>query len=438
MAAEPRARAVLERIDELDVTRGLAVFGILVANMAQYFLPDLLSDKPVSIRGEAAADAMSWFLVHAFVDNKFLTLFSALFGISFALLRDKLSTRGTGRHVLSRRFIALFLFGLIHGLFFYYADILLGYAVAAMLLWLMSGIRPRVLLMTGIALLLIVVGPWRYLISGPEPGAKERPHIVASAAAELSTGLDQMDAGSSEQVVTRKFSRAETADAWDEITAYRKGPISASLSERLEHFVSILIVIGAYVLWRSLGLFMIGAALYRSGWLMNRSTRDWGHLTLWLLPAGVLANLAVSYLLYRDYVDPGGFTSALAVADDLVALLLASGYASLVFWLVKARPANWFGARIANVGRTALSNYLGQSIVMSIVATHYGLSLFGELSRTELIWTAIVFFIVQIIASHWWMSRFRYGPLEWVWRCFTYWSLLPNRDEAQTMNSVKA
>ena len=419
------------RIAELDVLRGLAVFGILVANMAQYFLPGLLSDKPLSIRGDAAADAVSWYLVHVFVDNKFLTLFSLLFGISFALLSSKLLARKSGKRVLLRRFTALFLFGLIHGLFFYYADILLGYAIAAFLLWPMAGARPRTQLITGIALLLVVAGPWRYLVSGPEPGAAEIPNVAASAKTELAIGLDRSKAGNANGGMTLNFTDPEINDAWHEVAAYRNGPVRESLAERMEHFVGILIVVLAYVLWRSLGLFLIGAALYRSGWLENRTAGDWSRLTLWLLPSGVLMNVAVSFLLYQDYLVPGEFTRAIAVADELAALLLAAGYGCLVFWLVKVGAARWLSSRIASVGRTALSNYLGQSVVMSVIATHYGLSLFGEVSRTGMIGVATVFFCVQIVISHGWMARFRYGPLEWLWRCFTYWSVLPNRLRAE-------
>lgn len=418
------------RIAELDVLRGLAVFGILVANMAQYFLPGLLSDKPASIRGDAAADAVSWYLVHVFVDNKFLTLFSLLFGISFALLSSKLSARNSGKRVLLRRFAALFLFGLMHGLFFYYADILLGYAVAAFLLWPMAGARPRTQFITGIALLLVVAGPWRYVVSGPEPDAAEIANIAAAAKTELAIGLDRSDAGNRNGAAALTFTDPEISDAWHEIAAYRNGPVQESLAERLEHFVGILVVVLAYVLWRSLGLFLIGTALYRSGWLTRQSGGDWLRLTLWLLPAGVLVNLSVSHFLYRDYLVPGDFTRLLAVADEFAALLLAAGYGCLVFWLVKIRAASWLSARIACVGRTALSNYLGQSVVMSVVATHYGLSLFGELSRAAMTGVAAAFFCLQIVASHWWIGRFRYGPLEWLWRCFTYWSMLPNRRSA--------
>ena len=419
-----------DRIAELDVLRGLAVFGILVANMAQYFLPSLLSDKPVSIRGDAAADAVSWYLVHVFVDNKFLTLFSLLFGISFALLSTKLSARKSGKRVLLRRFAALFLFGLVHGIFFYYADILLGYAVAAFLLWPMTGTRPRTQFIAGIVLLLVIAGPWRYLVSGQEPGAAEIPNLAAAAKTELAIALDRSEAANENGTAALTFTDPEINEAWHEIAAYRNGPVQVSVAERLEHFVGILVVVLAYVLWRSLGLFMIGAALYRSGWLGSRTAGDWLRLTLWLLPAGVLVNLSVSYFLYQDYLVPGDFTRLLAVADEFAALLLAAGYGCFVFWLVKVRAARWLSARIACVGRTALSNYLGQSVVMSVVATHYGLALFGDLSRAGMIGVAAAFFCLQIAVSGWWMTRFRYGPLEWLWRCFTYWIMLPNRRSA--------
>lgn len=76
-------------------------------------------------------------------------------------------------------------------------------------------------------------------------------------------------------------------------------------------------------------------------------------------------------------------------------------------------------------GRTALTNYLGQSVVMSLLATSYGFGWFGDISRAALLGLAIVCFALQLVVSTWWLSHFRMGPLEWIWRCFTYWSWTP-------------
>lgn len=425
---------VSRRIEELDLLRGFAVFGILVANMAQYFLPDLFSDTAISIRGTDDADVLSWIGVHAFVDNKFLTLFSLLFGVSFALLGQSLADRGGGKAILSRRLSVLLMFGLIHGVFFYYADILVGYALAAFLLWPMLALRPRTQLIVGIVLLGVVAGPWRYLVSGPDPGAPTLTELRDTAKRELSAALDEnIHAENGDPASSASpFSSEEVAAAWEEIQAYSVGPMSVSLSERLEHLIPLFVAVIAYVLWRSLGLFLIGAAIYRSGWLTGKTPRDWRRYALLFLPLGLIVNVGVSILLYRNDVSPGPLTRELAVMDEAAALLLALGYASLVFWFAKSVSLRWLTARVASVGRTALSNYIGQSVVMAVVATHYGLSLFGELSRAATIVLAVAFFALQIVLSHGWMQHFRYGPLEWIWRCISYWTILPIRQPRQS------
>lgn len=147
---------------------------------------------------------------------------------------------------------------------------------------------------------------------------------------------------------------------------------------------------------------------------------------MWSLPIGILLNGAVSFSIYQNYIGDGQQSRELAVADELAALVLAFGYASLMFWIVKSRVLVGITGRIASVGRTALSNYILQSAAMSVLATHYGLSLFGQLSRTNMIGVSLLFFGAQIFVSHAWLRRYRYGPLEWLWRCITYWTLMPN------------
>lgn len=414
-----------QRIVELDVLRGFAIFGILIANMPQYFLPDLLSGNAISIRGDADADVLSWLIVHTLVDNKFLTLFSVLFGISFAILMDKFVARPGGKLNMFRRLCALFGFGLIHGLFFYYADILTGYAVAALLLWPLASRRPRTQTVVGVVLLTVVIGPWLYVISAPESDAAALSQKLNTAKLELSLALadDQSD-GHGEAA---EFSLPETSAAWDEIRAYRNGPFAESVIERQEHLLNISIYIVAYVLWRSLALFLIGAGIYRSGWLTGRTTADWRRYLAWSLPIGILLNGVVSYAIYQNFVGDGQLSRELAIADELAALVLAFAYASLMFWVVKSGLMVGITSRIASVGRTALSNYVLQSAAMSVLATHYGLSLFGQLSRADMIGLSLLFFVAQTFVSHAWLGRFRYGPLEWIWRCITYWVLMSNQ-----------
>ena len=110
---------------------------------------------------------------------------------------------------------------------------------------------------------------------------------------------------------------------------------------------------------------------------------------------------------------------------DLSSLLLAAGIAAAVFRWSACRPEGPAPRALAAVGRTALTNYIGQSAAMSLIATSYGLGLYGDLTRVQLLSLACAFFVLQAAVSSAWLRRFRMGPLEWLWRCFTYWRPMP-------------
>lgn len=124
---------------------------------------------------------------------------------------------------------------------------------------------------------------------------------------------------------------------------------------------------------------------------------------------------------------PGRLTFAGNLLQDASSILIAGGLAGLVFWWCRTGSTGRLRHSLECVGRTALSNYIGQSVVTSLIATSYGLGLFGDLTRPQILALAVVCFAGQLVVSSLWLRHFRMGPLEWIWRCLTYWRWIPIR-----------
>jgi uncharacterized protein len=171
---------------------------------------------------------------------------------------------------------------------------------------------------------------------------------------------------------------------------------------------------------------MIGAALFRSGVLARATPQTWRRVAIVGLsiglPLSVLATaLQTGEILGRFDLRWPEFLHALS------ALPLAAGIAGVVFALHGSGALRWVWARLEAAGRMALTNYVGQSLVMSAVAERWGLHLYGRLDGPQLTALAIAVFATLAILSHLWLRRYRMGPLEWLWRCGTYGTWLPNR-----------
>jgi uncharacterized protein len=106
---------------------------------------------------------------------------------------------------------------------------------------------------------------------------------------------------------------------------------------------------------------------------------------------------------------------------------VALGHIGLVMLVVQARWAGWLTRRLADVGRPALSSYLGATLICTTLFNGYGLGLFGSLPRSRLYALVAIIWCFQIAFATWWLRAFRFGPAEWVWRSLTYWQPQPLR-----------
>ena len=452
-----------QRVHSLDVLRGVAVLGILVVNVEQMFLPMLYANSPVSVLPGERGAMLAWLVTDAFFENKFVTLFSLLFGAGFALQSARASEGGRGfvpRYL--RRLLLLAILGLIHATYFYAADVLLLYALVALALvpWRRAG--AKTLALTGVILVTLTVA-WGMVIRGPDPvGRADRHRAAVAAVAEVrSSGVLTVPAQAlprPEHIDIAKVPDWQVLeDGWIQIpettysqplpleaattvlddgdehmralveySTFSHGPVEAAISARLLFLASlILLYTPVYLGWRTLGLFLVGASLFAAGRLTDRPSAFWRRARFLGLGLGLPLTVTASAIRAVTFETQSQWVYAGNLLHDVSSLLLAAGFAGAVFLWVSAGRDSTLMRSLAAVGRTALTNYLGQSVLMSLLATSYGLGLFGDLGRMQLLALALVSFLGQMMVSAWWLRHFRSGPLEWVWRCFTYWRFLP-------------
>ena len=390
-----------ERLDNLDVLRGLALLGIALMNV-EFFTRPLMDLSGGIAPGARGLDWLADAFVYVFVRGKFWTLFSLLFGMGFAVMLARAQAAGRGFvPVYLRRTAGLLLFGLVHALLVWSGDILVSYALTALVLLAFFRDTP-----TG------RLWKWGTWIWGAITGL-----MLLGSGAMLAMGDAAQDPGAAEGAALVESLRA------GEIAAYSGGSYAAATAMRMRYFVHAL-GNNVFMVPLVLGMFLVGAWLVRSGAMERPSA----HLPLFrrLAWSGGIAGLALTALsvaIESNPVAAGGMPSADAMLAMTLHLagspLLALAYLAVVV-LALQHGAAWLRA-LAPAGRMALTNYLGQSVIGTLVFYGYGLGLWGEVSRAWQVLGVVVVFALQLAFSRWWLARFRLGPLEWLWRAFTYW-----------------
>jgi uncharacterized protein len=391
------------RIAQLDVLRGVAVMGILAMNIVAFAMPFQAYMNPMAFGTESAADLASWAFNFVFIDGKMRGLFSFLFGASTLLVIEKAAASGQSPAVVHySRMFWLLVFGLIHFYFIWFGDILSGYALTGLLLFFFRNLRPRALIIWGVALVLAQC----LLMSGFAGSAFS---LAAAASA----------ANPDPEAVTQWAEMSRMFGVPDPVTLASKlgrhlGPWSGLVHDRLvergaEPFVSLI-----FFIWETLGYMLFGMAALKSGFFRG----EWAPSRYRLVAATGLAIAIPAYVLIGWLVYRSGFRTEWVVfgfaAQTPFRPVMVIAYAALI--ILAARNGGWLAQRIAAAGRAAFTNYLGTSIVMTTLFYGYGLGLFGSLTRIELWLPVLAMWALMLLWSKPWLERFQYGPLEWLWR----------------------
>lgn len=395
---------ITERIHALDVLRGIAVGGILLANVLVFFGLFVGSPEQAAALSTARWDEIAVFFDKVFVDGKFYSIFSLLFGIGFGLQLARGGEAAVPR--FKRRLRILLAIGAVHAFLLWFGDILMLYALLGFFMPWFARKSDRELLRWVVILLAI-------------PTAL---YIVALGALPLfSSGGDGATNGGPPAALFPIFEALGRGGVKDAIV----GNLVFVAARWADLFVTVRFP-------KVLGMFVLGLWVVRSGLLQSpaahRSTFVRWSLLGWAvgLPANVIATLALHRWPYIP-PSPGGLLGVVMQAIGIP--MLALGYAATVALLVidGRRLLNVF----APVGRMALTNYLMHSVICVVLSYGFGFGLWWRIGAAQALGIAVIIIALQIPLSAWWLSRYHYGPVEWIWRRLTYRQPLALRATAQ-------
>ncbi|MEO1039732.1 MAG: DUF418 domain-containing protein [Pseudomonadota bacterium] len=386
-----------DRYESLDVLRGIAVLGILMVNVQAFTMAPFAYMNPTAHMDITGANLDAWLMTHVFFEMKFITLFSALFGAGIILMVGE--EPGASRKVHFSRMRWLLLIGLVHMFALWFGDILVTYAIAGMIVIYFRQMSVGKLLFWG--------GFW-ITLSGV---------LFIALMWSLSFVPENMSAA--------EVGMGYTEDQLTEIVAaYQNGYLSSRAPNAINGAMNLLSLV--FFGGRIIGVMFLGMALYKSGFLLAR----WGFGSyLITLAIGLGAGLTLSGYGGLQAIESGfDFRQMwVHVATNYVgSLLVALGYASVVMILCKIAALKLIRAPFAAAGRMAFTNYLTQTITMVFITVGgVGLGMFGELERVQQVQIVLAIWVVQLIISPIWLSVFRFGPFEWLWRSLTYGKLQP-------------
>jgi uncharacterized protein len=405
-----------ERIEILDVLRGLAVCGILIGNMQWFSGYGMM--PPAVARQSPPIDQVTHFLVHFFVEGKFYSIFSFLFGFGFALQIARAEERGDHKAMLfKRRLFWLLVIGLFHAYLLWAGDILSIYALMGFLLILFRNKTNRVLLKWVFVLLII-------------------PIVTYILIYILFVTLVPPD-------VTAKLGTAQ-ADMWNEVTktvpqnSYLQIITGYNLNYIVGRYASLILEMR---LPKILAMFLLGFYAYRRGFFQNVSSHQSfiRRVLKYGLILGLAANIAFATLAGSEADLPpslAGIGGVISYAFGVPALALFYIAWAVTLWQKKT----WrrLLAYLAPVGRMALTNYLLQTIICVLIFYGYGFGQFGRYGAGAATLIALAIFVFQVLISGLWLKYFNYGPMEWIWRQLTYrqWlNLRPKRQQVAVNKS---
>lgn len=394
-----------ERIVSMDGLRGVALLGILIANMLHFSQP-LVED---GMRGglwfgplDRAADWFSLLLV----DGKFYPLFSFLFGLGFSIQMERASSRALDpKAVYVRRLFILLGFGLAHGISLWNGDVLFAYGLCGFALLLFRNRKPVTLMIWAAAL--IILPALLYLLLG----------VVLSLLWSNPEMIAVFGESSAENIESRReLYRIFVTGSYLDVVSHRLRELPYTMFAILTFAPAFL---GLFLLGMLAGRMRIIAEVARNQKLLVKVFVVCGAVGLAGNFMGAWIMMAASAKLHWGLLLIG--TGVISIFGPVLTAAYIAGIVMLMqrkLWLAILSP-------IAAAGRMALTNYLGQSLIATTLFYGYGFGLGGTVGKLGTIGIALLIFAGQVLFSVVWLRHFRYGPMEWLWRSLTYGARQP-------------
>ena len=377
---------VSERIEELDVLRGFALLGVFIVHFvgsAFYELP--LDEDQAELWSGQWYHVAALFISDLFFQNKANTLFATLFGMGFWVMLERLSARQADfTAIYLRRLAVLFVLGLLNWFLIFPGDVLHEYALIGFALFAMRRVSAKTMLLLGLTLALLGQALAAHLLEG------------------LNLSFEGFD-----DIQVAAFEQGEYL-TWVAMMA-------SSMFQRDFLFAGLL-GWGLYIF----GRFLLGAWVMREGWIQRlRDIPSTTKAAVWLLAVGLATELG-SLLIFMEIIP--GSEMMDATLHMIGAPVTAVGYALALIVLFQSERWRSVVSWCAPVGLMAVTCYVALGLVFSLSFLPFGLDLLGVLGPAPSLLIALALYVALTLASHSWLRRFRYGPLEYLWRWATYGS----------------
>jgi uncharacterized protein len=394
-----------QRIEAVDMVRGFALFGVLLVNMFNFGAYSIVWNEP--------GDKFAFSVMRFFFETKSWRLFSFLFGFGFALQMIRAEQRGLEfASVYLRRLLILFVIGAVHSMI-YRGDILMQYAELGLLLVLFRNVPPKLLLV--LAVCLLAVFPIGRLVTTLHEPAQVAISTDYSARLEAETA----------QMEEARRTHVRAVGSMREVMAFNaklENPFAGPLGPESSVAVFATFLLGLYA-----GRRRIFHDIPNHMQLIRR-VFWWGFpIGLASMTAERILNATTGYAVFRDQqatLLPQLFGDVIFVYGSTV---LALAYAAGITLLAQSARGRRLLLPLGAAGRMALTIYVSGSLMFG--ALFYGFA-FGNVFRlgpASVIGYAVLLFMIEIVFCVWWTKRFRFGPMEWLWRALTYMKIPPMR-----------
>ena len=412
MATVPASETQGERIVTLDVIRGIAVMGIFSVNVVGMAMIQIAYFYPPAFGFDSLADKLMWLINFLLVDGKMRALFSILFGASMLLVIERAVRAGrSGWRTHYARMIVLLVLGYLHFMLLWWGDILTHYAAVGMVAVLLHKLKARTLLILSILGFVLFTAPGVYFFSKeiPEYYESQRPGAPEELRKKWEERLKELSPDAATLAKDRAEHRTLAAHFNSSFPEKAKQPLDLG------------------PLWiETLSLMLLGMAGYKSGFLTGEwSDRRYRRTAAACLGIGLGAFAILGAIAWSSGFAPPQFFAANQIASPPFRPVAAIGYAALIILLF--RHASAFRGRLAAVGRTAFTNYIGCTILGVLVFYGFAGDLYGKLSRFEAWLLVPPVWLLMLGWSKPWLDRFNYGPFEWLWRSLARMKLRPMR-----------
>jgi uncharacterized protein len=383
-----------ERIQDIDILRGFALFGVILVNVFYFHVPDVHFSAYYG-QFTGLIDRIVFLALNWFVDRKFYPIFSFLFGLGFALQFMKARQKGVNPYLLFlRRLLTLALFGLAHIVLVWEEDILFIYAVFGFVLLMLAERPPRFIVITALVLYAI---PVIYKAAG---------HLIPVSQMPVNT------------FALTDYIRFYTNSAYHEILQVR-------LELYLHKFDQWA---GLFSILDRLAFFLLGLYAGHQNYIatFSRTGAQWRRVFSAFLLVYVVGFLTDK--LWLKDLELAGERHLLFVEEIVLGVtqLFQIGIYIIGFLLLLTIPVfKRLALPLADIGRLALTTYIGHTLLFSVLFYSFGWGFYGSLSPSQLLLVALGYYAFMVVFSSFWLRGFSYGPLEWLWRSLTYGRRLP-------------